>query len=98
MQFRFKIEQRALNELQKQIDYYNELQKGLGKKYKEAVSQAIKSIKTKPFYQVRYDNVRCFPIKRFPFMLHFTIDETEKTIFLHSIINTSQNPETNWLK
>ncbi len=98
MRFKLKADKRALDELQKQVDYYNEEQRGLGKRFKDAVSDAIKSVRKNPFYNIRYDYIRCFPLKKFPFMLHFTVDEKEKIVFLHAIINTSKNPETSWVK
>lgn len=98
MRFKLKADKRALDELQKQVDFYNEQQRGLGKRFKDTVSDAIKSIRKNPFYTIRYDYIRCFPLNKFPFMLHFTVDEKEKIVFLHAIINTSKKPETSWVK
>ena len=95
--FKIKIQPRAFKEIQKGIDYYNAKQKGLGKRFYKNVSDSFAVIKKNPFYQIRYDDVRCLPVKKFPFMIHFTADKAIKTINVYAVINTSLNPETSWL-
>ncbi len=89
---------RAHDEIQQGIDYYNGQAKGLGKKFHAAVKETIAYLRQAPFRQIRYDNVRCLLVKKYPYMLHFTVDEKEPLIILHAVIHTSLNPDESWLK
>jgi hypothetical protein len=41
---------------------------------------------------VRYRNVRCKPMKRFPYLITFTIDEANHSINILRVFNTYQEP------
>jgi hypothetical protein len=57
------------NDLQENIDWYNQKQNGLGSRYFKAVKEQISLIKKNPYeIAVRYDDVRCAKVKRFPFL------------------------------
>lgn len=97
MAFKFKIENAAFIDIQKEIDHYNSKQKGLGRKFWLEVNHYFKAIRKNPFYQVRYDDVRCLPLKKFPSMIHFTVDEQTKLIIIWAVINTHKDPKSSWL-
>jgi toxin ParE1/3/4 len=44
-------------------------------------------------YSVRYDDIRCMPLKKFPYMVHFRVNIQEKTVKVESLFNTWLNPE-----
>ena len=96
--FRVKIVPRAHKDVQEGIDYYNTQQKGLGRKFHREIKSSIASIKKNPFFQIRYDEVRCLPVNKFPFMIHFTVNEDKNTVTIYAIINTSLDPNTCWIK
>ena len=93
----FKIDPRAFIDIQEQIDFYNLQQKGLGKKFHSEIKVYFKAIQKNPFYQIRYDNFRCLPLKIFPAMIHFSINEEEQLIVAHAVIGTRKNPKGNWV-
>lgn len=95
MAFGIFIDPAALLDIQKAIDYYNEQQDGLGKKFESALNQHLVSLEKNPFFQVRYDQVHCLPVKKYPYMIHFTINETDKTLTDRAVFHTSKNPD-NW--
>jgi hypothetical protein len=41
---------------------------------------------------VRYKNVRCKPMKRFPFLITFTIDDISHAVNILRVFNTYQEP------
>lgn len=92
MVYSIKIDPEARSDIQEGIDWYNEQQAGLGKKFHAAVKAHINKLQTNPFYQVRYDEVHCLPLKNFPYMIHFTIDETEQHLTIHGVFNTFRDP------
>jgi len=57
----------------------------------------LKTIKTNPFFEVRYDGIRCLPLEIFKYMIHFSVDETNTTVLINAVISTYQNPEEYWL-
>jgi hypothetical protein len=44
-------------------------------------------------YAIRYADVRCMLVKKFPFMVHFTIDENQKLVEVFAVHHTSRNPK-----
>ncbi|TAL59842.1 MAG: type II toxin-antitoxin system RelE/ParE family toxin [Bacteroidetes bacterium] len=93
MIFEIVVEKRALFDIQCAIDYYDQQQIGLGKKFLSEIEKHFSSINRNPFYQIRYNRVRCLPVIKFPFMIHFLLDEKEKTAYIISVFHTSQNPD-----
>ena len=92
MSFTIQIEPEAFQDIQEGIKWYNQQQFGLGKKFHSEVKAYFNSLKTNPFFQVRYKNVRCIPLKIFPFMIHFTVDKSEKQVINRAIYNTYDKP------
>ncbi|MEX0845331.1 MAG: hypothetical protein WD022_08610 [Balneolaceae bacterium] len=93
MAFTIKVEPEAEQDIQEGIDWYNEQQPGLGREFHTAVKAHLKKLQTNPFYQVRYDNVHCLPLKKFPFMIHFTINEEQQQVIVHAVFNTFRDPK-----
>jgi toxin ParE1/3/4 len=98
MAFKLKLEPLAKFDIQQEINYYNSKQKGLGKRFHSEVKAAFTAIKKNPFFQVRYDDVHCLPLKVFPAMVHFTINEKTNTVIVRAVINTHKDPDKFWVK
>jgi plasmid stabilization system protein ParE len=88
-----QINQDALQDIRDAADWYNFKTKSLGDEFKmQAISQ-INTLKKNPsIYAIRYADVRCLLIKNFPFLVHFTIDETNSLVNVFAIFHTSRNP------
>ncbi len=97
MTFSIFIDPEAIKDIQQAIDYYEEQEIGLGKRFEESLNKHLLVLEKHPFFNIRYDNVRCLPMKKFPFMLHFTVDESLKSVILRAVFHTSINPEK-WSK
>ncbi len=83
-------------DLQKAIDYYNEQKDYLGNEFYFLALKQLKSLKKDALlYQIRYEDVRCTQIAKFPFMIHYTLDLEENIVFAHAIVNTSKDPNEN---
>jgi toxin ParE1/3/4 len=92
--FKFKLEPLAKSDIQDIIHFYNDQQKGLGKKFYLELDSYFRAIH--PFYQNRYDEVRCLPLKKFPVMIHFTVHENENCIKIRAVLNTYRDPKKYW--
>lgn len=66
MNFLVIINQRGNRDIQEAIDYYDEQQLGLGRKFEAFLNEYLMLLKSNPFYAIRYENVRCLPLKKFP--------------------------------
>ncbi len=93
MPYEIFIEPLALQDIQQAIDYYDEQQIGLGDTFEEILDNHFTSIEINPFFQIRYDNVHCLPIKKYPYMIHFTINKDDNIITVRAVFHTSQDPE-----
>jgi plasmid stabilization system protein ParE len=97
MAYSVLVEANALRDIQKAIDYYDVQQIGLGKKFEQSIHKSIAALIKNPFYQIRYDEIRCLPLKKFPFMIHFDLQETNQAIRIIAVFHTSLSP-AKWLK
>ncbi len=95
--FKIRIEQRALLDMQQAFDYYETQQTGLGVRFNQSVFHSLDVLKRNPFYQVRYDSFRCLPVKKFPYMIHYEVDEATESVIVYAVINTHLNPADSWL-
>ena len=89
------LTEEAVADLQNGVRWYNNQQAGLGKRFYVTAVKSIKEIADRPLSAaLRYDEVRCYPVKKFPYMIHFLIHENSMVVL--GVINTSLDPETNW--
>lgn len=92
--YKIKIEPEALQDIQEATDWYNKQLQGLGSRFQKQVIVQINSLRgNHSSYAIRYADVRCMIIKKFPFMVHFTADENQKVVEVFAIFHTSRNPK-----
>ena len=88
MTYQVVLDHRALQDIQQAIDYYNKQEPGLGERFENTINDVFQILETHPFYQIRYDNVRCLPLKYFPFMIHYTLNEENQSVQVVAVFNT----------
>lgn len=98
MAFKVVILKRAEIEIDEVVFYYENIQKGLGKKFVSEYQQNLKTLKSIPFFQIKYNSIRTLPLKKFPYTLHISVDENNKKVFIHALTCNYQNPNTTRLK
>ncbi len=92
MKYKIQIEPEVKIDIQDAITWYNSQQKGLGRKFYSEVKTTFKHLMTNPYFEIRYDNVRCFPLKKYPYIVYFTINDIDKILIIRSVFHTSRNP------
>lgn len=83
----------AITDVQNAVDYYDEQSLGLGEKFEAELNEFLISLETFPFFQNRYEEVRCLPLKKFPFMAHFTVNEEAQQVVIYAVFHTSLHPK-----
>jgi plasmid stabilization system protein ParE len=88
---RLRYTDRATNDLELAVSWYERQRRGLGFDFLDCVESALQCIIEHPeMYQVRYSNFRSCVIRRFPFSIFYTIESDE--IVVHSVFDSRQNP------
>lgn len=75
-------------------DFYNSRKKGLGKEFVNTVKQEFKIILKNPLiFEIKYNNTRIAFTERFPFGIHFEIQENTNRIVVTGVYHTARNSE-----
>jgi hypothetical protein len=83
----------AMEDISTAIDHYNAIATDLGYRFSDLVANYFDKIAELPTASaIRYRDVRCKPMKRFPFLIMFTIDEKANAVNILRIFNTYQEP------
>ena len=91
--FEFVFSPAAINDMEESRKYYEELQTGLGKKFILQLTTTINAIKRNPFFAaVRYNDIRCAQIKRFPYLVHYHVDEKKMIVRILAVYSTYKEP------
>lgn len=98
MDYSLKIDIDAFNDIQNTSEWYEMQSKGLGLRYKNQTKKQINSLQKDPhIFSIKYNEIRCRKIEKFPFLIHYTINEELKIITVFAVFHTSRNPEI-WKK
>ncbi|WP_139257248.1 type II toxin-antitoxin system RelE/ParE family toxin [Flavobacterium micromati] len=87
-----------MKNIQETSEWYEMQSKGLGLRYKTQTKKQIQSLKKNPYlFSIKYNQIRCRKIEKFPFLIHYSIDKEQKIIIVFAVFHTSRNPEI-WRK
>lgn len=96
--YKVSVDKDALNDIQQATDWYNEQIGGLGKRFQRQIKIQVNGLKFYPkIHQVRFADVRCALVKKFPFLIHYSINEKKKIVEVLGVFHTSRNPEI-WME
>ena len=94
MSYEIKILPVAREDIKDCIKWYNEQKSGLGKLFYTAVKARIVYIKGNPLhYQIKYRDIRHAQINKFPFLVHYKIEENNKKVVIFGVTHMSRNPK-----
>jgi hypothetical protein len=92
--YKIKIKDEALTDVLNITDWYNERVPNLGLKFQKNARLQINTLKYNAYsFAIRYNNVRCMLVKKFPFLIHYIIDEDNRIVNVYAVIHTSRNPK-----
>lgn len=92
--YRIKIAAEALSDIRDITVWYDSQKAGLGKIFKDIVIKQINDLAENPLiFTVRYKEIRCMLVKKFPYMVHFYINQKISTVEVLAVISTDRNPK-----
>jgi toxin ParE1/3/4 len=75
--------------------WYERRLTGLGEEFEASLEKGFETLLQDPFlFQTRYRNLRIYFIEKFPFGIHYLVDENSIKVF--GVFHTSLSPR-NWL-
>ena len=78
--------------------HYESKRKGLGKLFYKEFKNYSSTLNNIPFFQVRYSKIRTISLKKFPYTIHFSVDEKEKIVSIQAVTCDYQDPNTTKIK
>lgn len=85
-------------DIQDAVDWYNEQQEKLGNELYSNIKIQIQKIIENPFaFSLKYKKTRSALVSKFPYAIHYYIDQKEKVIFIKAVFHTSRSPKI-WKK
>lgn len=91
--YEIKYSSHSLVDFEEATNYYNTISPGLGNKFLDDYLRVYRAISLNPFFaSVKYDNIRCAAFKKFPFSVHYEINEKSKWIVIVAVFNTWKEP------
>lgn len=93
MGFKLSISPLAEIDLLEAFAHYADISFEVLTNFDNEIEVAYQALEKNPFFRIRYKNVRGLPLKNFPFIIFYTLDEVSKIVEIRSIFNTHQDPK-----
>jgi plasmid stabilization system protein ParE len=80
------------------LDWYDEQQAGLGKRFDAAIVEAIELIGGNPrLYAVRRKSIRAAVVSTLPYLIFYKFESQRQCVVVLAILHQSRNPKV-WMK
>jgi len=84
----------AKEDIREAAHWYNDKKRGLGLRFTAQVREQIIFIRKHPgIFAIRYRQIRTAVLNKFPYMIHYQVNEDEKKTVIHAVIHISRNPD-----
>lgn len=94
MAFNVVFMPQVLNDVQDAVDWYNKSQKGVGSRFFSVLKTHYKLLRKDPYcVAIKYDEIRCLPVSKFPYNIHYKIEQDDNTVVIFAVYHTSRSPE-----
>ncbi|WP_162419128.1 type II toxin-antitoxin system RelE/ParE family toxin [Cyclobacterium roseum] len=93
MTYRIKLLPEASFDVREIMEWYDEEKPGLGDRFFESLKSGLNYIKKYPLHcQVRYRDVRNILVEKFPYQIHYRVEEPDRSVIVFAVTHTSRNP------
>lgn len=94
MDYKLLITPDAEHQIDQAISYYkNFASKKVALRFLNEYKQTCESILNVLHFQFYFLEFRAVPMRKFPFLIFYTIDEEKKMVIVKAVFHTSQSPE-----
>lgn len=91
--YHIKIDTEALSDIRDIASWYDTQKAGLGNRFQRTVIKQIDDLAENPqIFAIRYKAIRCMLVRKFPYMVHFYLNEQSATVDILAVISTDRNP------
>jgi toxin ParE1/3/4 len=92
--FKVVILPQAQDDFRDAVKYYSDINEKLGKRFVKTTKSTVNELKKIPMFQIKYDQMRLRIIRKFPYTIHYMVNEKRKMIYIYGIRDAPSNPET----
>ena len=93
MTYKIVVTPDTIQNIDDAVAYYKkETSKKVARDFIDDYKNTFKNILKVKYFQVYFQNFRGKPMKKFPYILFYTIDDELKIITIKGVFHTSQNP------
>ncbi len=97
--FKLRFHPKFVIDLGSAIAWYDEISKVTCAKFKLATNRQLKLIRKNPHSRsVRYDQIRFARIPKFPYAIHYSIDDKNNCVLVYRLLSDFRDPSANWVK
>ena len=92
--YKLIVDKRAITDLQEIKRWYNECQNGLGNKFTAQAKKQINNLKINPnSFAVRYSDVRCMVVFKYPYMVHYRVKSELEKVIVIAVFSAQRDPD-----
>lgn len=92
MAYKVIVSFKAQMEFLDALEYYNDVSTLIPARFIAAIEETYIKLSVNPFYQIRRNSLRAIPVKGFPYLLFFSVNESDKVVKILSCFHTSKHP------
>ena len=94
MKFQLEFDSRVVNDTQFIYEYYNHLQLyDVADLFLKQINKIYDLLEQNPFlFQIYYKDIHCAVVKKFPFLIHYHINEANHSVMVLAIYSTNKKP------
>lgn len=94
MSYKIVVTPNAVQQIDDAVDYYkNKVSVRIARLFIEDYKRTFQEIQITRYFKLFFNEFRGKPMRKFPFIIFYTIDETERTIIIKAVFHTAQNPD-----
>jgi toxin ParE1/3/4 len=93
MDYNIIVSPRAQKEVEQAIDSYISNYDDIPNNFIKQLQKVYDILKINPFFRIRYKNVRSLKIKKYPYSIYFSINESRNTVSVLSCFHNKRDPQ-----
>ncbi len=92
MEYRVKVSPVAKDNINESLRYYKkEVSIKVAKNFIKDVEESLMILKRYPFFQIHYMNFRGLPLKKYPYIIFYQVDEIGSKVLINALFHTNQD-------